>query len=310
MPRTRPCDGSTTSTSPRRSKSAATPLTKLIEAYVVARPDLSRGAEKQFHYTVGRFAMALGLSVATTTDLNTDAVLDFLAWLKRRGLSPRTLKAKRTSILTLWKFAHSIGLVEQPPAGVPGLKMPRKLPRAWRKDEFATLVSAAEKHPRGDTLKALLLVLFDTGGRLGAVLNAKLEDYDRRTGLLTTFESKVKTERVTMLGPATREAIAKLPRNRTKLIGPPTSSSRLRKHLKRLIADAGLKPGTRVCFQGVRRLKYSLVYSQLGPAEAARHAGHTSQGMERFYYDPRVTPSADITALIPPPLESEPAAAG
>ncbi|MBL8828316.1 MAG: tyrosine-type recombinase/integrase [Planctomycetaceae bacterium] len=254
--------------------------------------------------------MSLRIPVATTADLNTESVLDFLAWLKRRGLSPRTLKAKRTGILTLWKFAHTIGLVDQPPTGIPGLKMPRKIPRAWRKDEFASLVATAEKHPQGDTLKALLLTLFDTGGRLGAVLNAKLEDYDPRTGLLTTFESKTKTERVTMLGSATREALAKLPKNRAKLIGPPTSSSRLRKHMKRLVADAGLKPGTRVCFQGVRRLKYSLVYSQLGPAEAARHAGHMTQGMERFYYDPRVTPSADIAALIPPPLESEPAAAG
>ncbi|MBL8828644.1 MAG: hypothetical protein JNM18_16805 [Planctomycetaceae bacterium] len=62
---------------------------------------------QQFRCTMGRFSLALRVNMTATADLNADAVLDFLAWLKRRGLSPRMFKAKRTGLLTLWKSGYA-----------------------------------------------------------------------------------------------------------------------------------------------------------------------------------------------------------
>lgn len=278
----------------------STTLAAVIDRYAMLKPDLSRGASAQLRYTAARFSQYLGHE-ATTVNLTAESIAGFMVWLNRQGLSPRTTKSKRTGLVTLWRWCHQQGLVDEPAVNVPTMKMPRRVPRAWRKDEFAALIAAAENHPRGDVLRALLLVLFDTGGRLGAVLSANESDYDPASGELLIYESKVKTEKVVKLSAMSQAALAKLPRGRGALIGPPSSPGRLRKHFKQLKIAAGLNPGKRVAFQAVRRTKYSMVYAALGPAAASAHAGHTSD-LSQFYLDPRVCPTVDISVAVPPPV--------
>ncbi len=277
-----------------------TSLSLLVDRYARLHPDLTAGAVLQLRITVKRFGECLGRE-AYAEDLCADLIADFMGWMNRRGASPRTTKSKRTGLVTLWRFAYRTGILEKPPAEVPTMKMPRRVPRAWRQDEFSALIAATSNHPRGDALRALLLVLFDTGCRLGAILNARESDYDEASGTLIVYESKVKTERIATLSPVTRNALAKLPKGRGNLIGPPASPSRLRKHFKQLKIAAGLNPGKRVAFQAVRRTKYSMVYAALGPAAASAHAGHTSD-LSQFYLDPRVCPTVDISVAVPPPV--------
>lgn len=242
-------------------------------------------------------------------DLCTDLVLDFLRF--RFSMSAaRTVNNNRSSILTLWRFAHRHGYTETPvPDSRDILKLPetRRLPEAWSIQEMSAILSAtatARTLPGWDARhwRALILVSYDTGHRLSSLLSAKKEDLSA-LGFLIVRETKQKRETVHKLHADTIAAIDALPEHR--LLFPwRLSIKSIHPEYKKILkaADPPLPCGRRDLFQRLRRTSATHLAAVAGIEAAEQHLDHTTHGLAvKSYIDQRYMPTVNASDIMPRP---------
>lgn len=127
--------------------------------------------------------------------LNPQFVREWQAWLRNRSRGRRGgLVTERQGVMTLKTWAHWLmdnDVFSFDPLG--RLKVPRvqKLHRKpFTEDEARRLVQAAASGPNPIRDRALLLVLFDSGCRVGELCEAELGDVDMVEGRLTFRRTK------------------------------------------------------------------------------------------------------------------------
>ena len=130
-------------------------------------------------------------------DLNTETLLDFLAWLKEsRRQSPHTTNEARAKLVAIWNHAARHGLVSVFP-DLSKLPAPERLPVAWRVEDFQRLLKAAQSMPgrvcgipAADWWTALLLLGWATGERRTALLSFRWGDFRGQTRLVARAETR------------------------------------------------------------------------------------------------------------------------
>lgn len=171
------------------------------------------GTEGKFR----RAIVALGVLVGrlpTVADLTDDNIADLVASVIRKGRSAYTANDYRSKLVALWTFAAKRRWAATFP-DVDRVATEARNPVAWTREELARVV-AATRHAGGSIggvpgavwFRALILVLWDTGERIGAILRAERSQLCGATLIVLAAHRKGKTrDMVYTLHPDTVAAI-------------------------------------------------------------------------------------------------------
>jgi integrase len=313
---------------------AATPLLDAFHA--LYRPLRLRGKSHRttllYECTFRAFARWLG-RVPVVADLDDLVVARYLE--ARAGqVAPLTAERERIQLCALARLLAERRVIEFPLTVPPG-RLPERVPEAWSLDDMAKLVAAAADpatyrnrsgRPRIFPLPALakpaatsesavelarmfgalIPLLWETGERIGAVMEARQEDY-RRPHLLLRAEARkgAKRDRVYTLSAATCDRLEALMDQGNDRIFPWASSkSTLWNQLRKIMAAAGLRGGKkRLGFHQIRRTACTHFAARGGdPRWFLDHENRRTT--ERWYLDVRYTenhaPPCDVLPAIVP----------
>jgi integrase len=219
--------------------------------------------------------------------------------------SPSTVKSKRNQLMALWRAAADEGLCEPPTHRVRGVRVPRLPIEAWTYDEVVLLLQAASavkrRHrcglPRNVWWPLAIRVAWDTGLRWGDQIDLPVEAVSA-DGSVWWCQHKTGRTVACRLSPSTmaalRSSLAICPR---ELVMPwPASHNTFGNQVERIVAAAGVRPGT---WKWLRRSSGSYVELEQQGA-GAEHLGHApgSRVFADHYGSPRI-----LLRKIPSPPE-------
>lgn len=271
-------------------------LSEFASEYYNSRLDVCERHKRQVLYTVDQlnsFATEI-----TASDLSEELVGRFLSSL---SCSPATVDGKRSCLLAVWRAAWEAGLADRPPRAklIPKPRVPDQIPEAYTLAEMRAILQAAailegttEGIPSAGFWGSLIRVAYETGGRVGAIMRTRSEDFDERAGWLILRGSNDKTGKTHFftLTRETTEAIS-LTSPCGRLFLWPWSKSQcwLSRQLVRLILiPAGVRygRGRGGVFHKFRRTAGTLCEANGG--DGARLLGNTRAVFERHYLDGRL----------------------
>jgi len=284
-------------------------LSEYLQARYLPERFLSDGWAEQLQVAVRLYEAYAGASAARVGNLSETAVI---AWLRSYSghVAARTVNSKRCALLALWRAAAADGLC-RPPGLIPKMREPLHLPEAWSLQEFERLLRAASLEPGVidgiDACRwwpALLLTLFDTAGRIGAIIRVRAADLllDQRALILRAENQKQRRDQFCRLSDQTVAALAAtgLPAASVRALVFPwpwrreTLFARLRKIARRANVRHGRGAGG--LFHRIRRTSATLVYCNGG--DAAKHLGHASAAVTmKHYIDPRMIADGEVDRL-------------
>lgn len=262
-----------------------------------------------------------------------EAVGGFL--LSRTDVEPPTRNKHLRYLAALSKLAASKGLLACP-LSLREEDEPKRKPRCWSIEELEALIAVAStmndpKQKRllryrrsriGDTpaaywWMALLLVVYNTGVRISAVMSIHVEDLDlvRGTVLIRAENQKDKEDQEISLIPEALAALQLLkPERLTRLFqewpfdkAKATGVHRkhrwatLTQHLSVLLQAAGLPTTRRDKFHKLRRTFCTQVARKRGKETARELMGHSTQAVTDIYIDPRFMELPSVADIISRP---------
>ncbi len=208
-----------------------------------------------------------------------------------------TVEKERSQLNALAGLAWERRLIEVKPSCPPGL-IPDRVPTAWSVDELRKLMAAVSNPAtwrrngaaHAAFFGALVPVLFESGERIGAMLGARIEDY-QRPHLVVRAESRKgrRRDRAYRLTDATCDRIEALIGERSAgpifvWNGTPTY---LYDRFGLAVEAAGLDSRKRLRFHQIRRSAASH-YAAAG-GDAVEMLDHSSPKItKRWYLDPRL----------------------
>lgn len=276
------------------------------------RIDMKPKTIEQYIATVNVFSRWLG-EPSTTEHLTDEYILDLMSSMRRQKRSIATINKKRQMLISIWAHAQKYELIRQDPPNtrrVPRLKDPKKNPTSWTERDIEKLLKACDTFPEtrgfgGAQWKALILICYDTGERIGALLETPVRNLDLESGTLIVDAEARKTDEdmVHFIHPQTINAIrvAGLNSPNDKLISWPCSRRYLSWRFGDLLDHAGLPNGRKDKFHRLRRTGYTIMYVRGNGLEAAKaYAGHKTD-MSAFYLDRTKLPVAKSVELLPRP---------
>ncbi len=231
--------------------------------------------------------------------------------------SPYTAEKERTQLMAMARLANERRMMDRLPTCPPGV-LPDKVPTAWSTDELRRLYQAASQArgmvagvPAAIWFPAAISLAFETGERIGALLDSKRSDYRRPTLTVQPESRKGKRRgRVYALSDATCGRLDALEGcEGDRLLPWDKAPTYLYTCLRKILAAAGLS-GKRIGFHQVRRSAISHIAAAGG--DPVQFAGHANPAVtKRWYLDPRMTergpkphellPRIDQAHEMPPP---------
>ncbi|HUT88839.1 MAG TPA: hypothetical protein VMY37_05055 [Thermoguttaceae bacterium] len=267
----------------------------LQNVYVPSRLDLSPPAAEQIVCAI-RVFQRWACRPVVVADLNEDLVRRFLVSYLRTA-APATVNTKRGHLLALWQCAWEEGLRDAPPrrGRIRRAKAPARIPEAWTAAEVGRILAAARQEsgvldgiPATDWWTSLLLVMYDTGERRGAVLKTRPKDVSLAGGWVTFYATKTRAPRWCPLHQDTISACRRIYRTDRSVMWPcPYRSEWIGVQFRRILRRAGVTFGREHggVFHKLRRTTGSLVEQAGG--DGAKHIGNTRAVFLRHYCDPR-----------------------
>lgn len=260
--------------------------------------------KRLYKTTLRMFDKFLGRS-ATLEDLTDEKVGRFAAWRVENGLSKRSVNKDLFNLLALWRWSHRKGLVDEWP-DVEMEKPPRRTPVAWSEVEIRKLyVTMGELPDRVGNIRAcdwwqaLLLVAWDTGERINAIMHLAWADVDVKRGWLrfaAEFRKGGRDDNSVRLGVDTIAALRKLPKEYELVFPWPYSDTYLWKKFGEILRLAGLPSDDRCKFHRIRRTVAS--HAEAAGANATAMLRHSKREITESYLDPRIcTPQQPIDVL-------------
>ncbi|WP_048152540.1 site-specific tyrosine recombinase/integron integrase [Palaeococcus ferrophilus] len=149
---------------------------------------------RMYSYYVERFLESGG-------DLNARSALRFLARLRRKGYSTKSLHLVVQAIKAYFRFE---GMDEEAERLKPP-KVPKSLPKSLRQDEVRKLLNVIPPTRERDRL--IVLLLYTSGLRVSELCNLKKEDVDFERSLLHVRGGKGAKDRVVPIPKATLQLI-------------------------------------------------------------------------------------------------------
>lgn len=286
-------------------------LTDLIDRYFLQHGDeLSDPYRDQFAFLVSNMKRFFG-TAPTTDHLRADLTEAYLQWLRLLGRKADTVRTRRTSIHTLWRFAWEEDLVASPPK-LKRLRMPKRIsPIAWTPrevEQFAdTCLLLKGRFPktgieRSWYMRSLALSMYSTGFRLGDMQCVSFS-WISHDGSVRVVCSKTGREVVRWFSREALEAIERTePRNR-ELIWPLWARrDRLFDLFRRVVRMANVRQGTS---KYLRRAGVTQIAIRYGIEAAQRFADHRSpQTTRQHYIDESQLPTCRLFPELPPPARS------
>jgi integrase len=283
-------------------------LREYLEDYQLQR-DIRGGTVRQYRIAVNLIDRWAGKPVRL------DELDERLAseWLQAYSatVAPHTVRAKKQSLLALWRAASDEGLCDEPRSRrVRRVRLPELVVVAWTKDEVERLLAAAATLPRWHRCglrrsvwwDLAIRVAWDSGIRWGDLVTLRVDQIGP-DGACTLSQSKTAKVSAFRLSPSTLAALrASLEACPRKLVCPwPTSPETFRDQMTRLVAKAGIRPGT---WKWIRRGSGSDVELQ-ARGLGHRHLGNTPEVFRASYEDQTITGTG-----IPTPRELRPTVDG
>lgn len=280
-------------------------LSELLERYEQQNLNISTRSIINYWCVVNEFARWLKRT-PTLADLNEATLLN---WLRASMASraARTVNNRRQVLLTLWRFAKWKRWLRRELPRVPKVIEPEYIPRAWFIEEIEIILDACKSARPIEgwdetRWRALVLVIYDTSHRIGALLLADRCQVSP-DGWLTMYawQTKQRADTVHRLHAETIEAIDAMPPS-DKLFPWPLHKRAIWLEFGAILKAAGLPRGPRDKFHKIRRTSASYVARELGEGAAMAHLGHKTPGLaKRSYLDPRIVGLQPAIDALPRP---------
>jgi len=267
----------------------------LQEIYIPSRLELSAGTIRQIQVAITLFSRWLGRS-ASLTDLDENTIRQFLT-AYRVDRAAATTNSRRRDLLALWQCAYDEEMFDRPPRRkrIRRAKESPRIPEAWTSGEVGRILEAIADEP-GEVSgwpasiwwRSLILVLYDTGERRGAVMAAGPQDLSLAGCWIVFRHTKTGRPRWCPLHADTIVACREIFDPGRERIWPwAFSDCWLSKSFKRILDRAKVAHGWKRggVFHKLRRTTGSLVEQAGG--DGAKHIGNTRAVFLRHYCDPR-----------------------
>jgi integrase len=283
-------------------------LRELLHDRIAPLKNLSDRSVRMYDSTLDRFRDFLGHD-PTVDDLDDLTAAKFLRWRQThqhsrfKQISPASLAKDSAHLRSIWtwlakkRWKRSDGeLVEFPDYARP--RVPKPVPKAYKADELARLIDTA-RHRKGLVAGkpaawywvTKILAMFQTGERIGAVLELRWSEVDLEGHTLTFLAATRKGHRETI----TRSITPELAKMLAMFKGAP--SERVWPWVEdreRLSIYASLRVLCRTAgvpyhpFHSIRKATAS--YLKKAGVSAKKQLGHSSEEMaETHYYDEEIT---------------------
>ena len=155
------------------------------------RNDLSQFAE---YLRAGQGSLAQ--RVEEWSQVNRDAIMSFLLYLKERGYAPTTVARKQAAIKSFFKFLVSKGVVQANPGeNLASPHVDRATPQtitSSEADRLITQLATPSKSPEALRDQAMMNLMFATGLRVGEIVALNVGDINLGAGVVT-IEGRGKT---------------------------------------------------------------------------------------------------------------------
>lgn len=285
-------------------------LSEYLAVYAANNLNLTASSAQMMGYAVRSIERHYGVVLVSSL-----CAALVVPWLKSRlsEVARKTVKRERGDVLTLWKSAHETGHCPNPLTPVPAIKVPQKQPVAYTPEQSQQIFTAATllegklptlKIKRSDWWLSLLLTLYDTGSRPGAVLRLtpKHIDLDRLTVRMPCETAKTGLEQIVRISEQTAEALGRHYQPGRKLLFPwPFSYRHFHTEYKRLLDFAAVPTDRYHMAYAWRRTTATQTARVLGVSVAARQLGHASEAMTKRYIDPTLLGESCAVDVLPRP---------
>jgi integrase len=249
----------------------------------------------------------------TIADLLDDNVAGMMRMLQKKGLATRTINERRGRITALWKWLASRGYLSTFPT-IDRIPEQQSSPEAWTKEELHQLFQACRDAPgkigdlpAADWWLGLHMILWETGERIGAVLDIEWAWIEPKTLQLHIPAASRKGRKKEAFYTLTRETIQALDRLRSEsnLVFPfPATRASFFNRYKTLLKRAGLPRGRKDMAHKMRRSVSSHLFAN--GQDDTKALGHSdAYTTQRSYRDPRICRSEPLGLFKPWQDDSE-----
>lgn len=231
----------------------------------------------------------------TLMDLTDDQVNRYLSWFRDLPRAAASVNKERSNVLAIWRFAARKRFVEHWPDVDPEVE-PRRVPQAWTSEEIFRLFAALQQEPgliasvpASDWWRALHLVGWDTGERIGALMQIAWSDVDLVRGwILCRAETRKgrREDRIYRIADDTVAALRKIRRPIARVFPWPYNANYLWAKYARILKRAGLPADRRSKFHRLRRTVAS--HFEAAGGNATELLGHSRRSVTERYLDPRI----------------------
>jgi integrase/recombinase XerD len=177
--------------------------------YLVVEKGLSDNTLEAYGRDLARYVGFIkDLGISRAEDISAALVLDFLASLKKAGLSPRSRARTLVALRTFHKFLLTEGLASgNPAAQIAAPRSLASLPQTLAPDEVDRLLAVPQGAGELDIRdRAMLELLYATGLRVSELVGLKMSDLQLDAGYLIAFGKRSK-QRIVPMGESALEAL-------------------------------------------------------------------------------------------------------
>jgi len=278
-------------------------LIELLDDYYAPLRGISERTQKLYRMTIAVYARHLGVEPTVEEHLAEMPVARFLA-ARLRDRSPATAKKDSAQLRALWEFAARRGFVNQFPLLRP-IHVPERVPSAWTTEEMEALLESARLHPgtvsgapAGLYFTALILMCYETGERISAVLSLRWDDV---RGGLVTFRAetrKMQTRDIVRgISPVVIEALEKIRREGGLVFPWDRCKANLWRHMGLILKRAKLPCDRKSKFHRLRKTCAS--YAAAAGIDPQRLLDHSNPATTRAYLDPRIVQTRQACDVLP-----------
>ena len=266
-----------------------------------------KNTKRLYVNTLNSFDRFLNRS-AILGDLNDATVSKFAAWRIACGLSKYTVNKDLFNLLAIWRWAHRKGYLKKWP-DVQLEKPPVKAPVALLRDELDALVLSCQQEQErvgyvcgADFWTALVLLIWDTGERVGAVLAIEWTQVDLR-GCWVRFDADHRkggaADNQLQIATDTAAALGKLKPREGVVFKWPYSPTYIYARYSKILERAGLPTNRLYKFHCIRKSTAS--HYEAAGGNATELLGHSSRKITKAYLDKRIVkPQSAVEKLFRP----------
>ena len=275
----------------------------LHQIYIPSRIGLKPESIKQMEIAIRQFEKWARRTV-TIGELSEDLIRGFMTDF-HKDRAGATVNSKRRPLVSLRQCAFDEEIIDRPLRKIRRAKEIPTIPEAWTPGEVGRIMEAARRArgdiegiPTRDWWESILLVLYDTGERRGAVLSTATRDLCLDEAHIVFKNTKTGRPRWAPLHLETVEACRRIYDPDRALMWPwSRTRESLEKRIRVILWRAKVKfgKGHGGLFHKLRRTSGTLV--EAAGLDGSKHIGNTRAVFESNYLDPRFIPRQSLERL-------------